>query len=114
MDIAKWAVVWAQWGYIAALLVVVLCLYRGQRQGWINLWDCVRTTKEGKTFTDRRKLFETGAFVVSTVAFSYLVVVDKMSEFFFVGYVATWVTSAAMRDRAQRLDKAATVVGESK
>lgn len=96
---------WAAWGYVGTLMVVVACLYRGQRTGKVNLWHCVTTTKGDKEFTDRRKLFETGAFVVSTVAFSYLVVVDRMNELFLTIYMSAWVASAAMRDRAQRLDK---------
>ena len=105
MNPANWITNWAAWIYVLALVIVVLCLYRGQRTGRIDLWDCVRTTKGAQTFTDRRKLFETGAFVVSTVAFSYLVVVDRMNELFLTIYMTTWVASAAMRDRAQRLEK---------
>lgn len=96
----------AAWGYIAVLVWVVLCLWRGQRQGKINLWDMVTATdKSGVPRTDARKFFECGAFVVMTVAFSYLVVVDKLSEAYAAIYVGTWVAARSMRDREQRLNR---------
>jgi hypothetical protein len=96
---------YSHWIYILTLIVVVVCLYRGHRQGHVNLWDMVTSTKGDKTFTDRRKFFETGAFVVSSVAFSYLVVVDKLNEIFLTLYITTWVGAAYLRDREQRLNK---------
>jgi hypothetical protein len=92
--------------YMATLLVVVMCLYRGHRGGSLNLWDVVRTTKGDATFTDPRKLYECGAFVVSTVGFSYLIIVGKMSEWFFAGYIGAWVAARYARDREQRLNRA--------
>lgn len=97
---------WPQGVYLAALVTVVLCLYRGQRQGHINLWDLATSTdKNGATRTDGRKFFECGAFVVSTVAFSYLVVVDRLTEVFLMAYMSAWVTARFLRDREQRLNR---------
>ena len=96
----------ADYVYVLTLIIVVLCMYRGQRERNINLWDCVRaTTKDGKIVTDARKLFEAGAFVVMTVAFSYLVVQDKLTEFYAAIYVSAFVAARSLRDREQRLNR---------
>lgn len=97
---------WPQAVYLCALLLVVACLYRGQRAGQINMWDLVTSTdKTGATRTDARKFFETGAFVVSTVAFSYMVVADGLTEVFLFTYMGAWVTARFLRDREQRLNR---------
>lgn len=96
----------ADYIYVLMLLVVVLCLYRGHRGKHINLWECVTSTdKKGITRTDSRKLWEAGAFVVMTIGFAYLVVQDKLTEFYALIYVGAWVTARTMRDREQRLTK---------
>lgn len=98
---------WPQAIYLAVLIVVVACLARGQFAGHINLWDLVTATdRNGVARTDGRKFFEVGAFVVSTVAFSYLVVVDNLTEVFLTVYMGAWVTARYLRDREQRLHKA--------
>jgi len=101
----------ADWLYLALLLTAILCLWRGQRAGVIDLWDTVRTTKKGqdgqyRTYTDGRKLFEVGAFVVMTCGFSYLVIQGKLTEFYAVIYVSAFVTARSLRDREQRLNRA--------
>lgn len=105
----------ADYIYILILCVVVLCMYRGQRQGHINLWDCVTTTaKDGTTRTDARKFMEVGAFVVMTVGFSYLVVQDKLTEFYAAIYISAFVAARSMRDREQRLNKIIDKIPASK
>jgi len=96
----------ADYIYCITLLIVVLCLYRGQREKHINLWECVTSTdKEGRTRTDARKLWEAGVFVVMTVAFAYLVVQDKLTEFYAAIYVGSFLAARSMRDREQRLNR---------
>ena len=103
MNLGYWP---ADYIYVLTLIIVVLCLYRGQRTGKIDLWDCVRSTsKEGKVFTDPRKLFEAGAFVVMTVGFAYLVVQDKLTEFYAAIYITAFVAAKSLRDREQRLNR---------
>ena len=94
----------AAWIYIATLVVLVLCLARGQARGNIDLWDLVRASKGEKVFTDGRKLFETGAFAVMTITFCYLALLDKLSEMYATIYVGAFVTARFLRDREQRLN----------
>lgn len=97
----------ADYIYVSVLVIIVLCLYRGHRQGHINLWEIVTATdKQGQVRTDSRKLFEAGAFVVMTIGFAYLVVQDKLSEFYAAIYVGAFVTARIFRDRERRLEKA--------
>ena len=97
---------WAAWGYIGTLVLVVICLYRGQRTKQINLWDTVTATdKGGTTRTDSRKLFEVGAFVVMTTAFAYWAITDRLSEWYALIYVGAFVAARSMRDREQRLNR---------
>lgn len=71
-------------------------------------WDYVTSTpKDGKTRFDARKTWEAGAFLVSTVAFAWLVYSDRLTEWFFVGYMGTWVGARWLRDREQRLSSPA-------
>lgn len=99
-------VTWAPAVYILTLLIVVWCLYRGHRGGKIDLWDTVRSGRDGKVFTDGTKLFLAGAFVVMTTGFAYLVLLDKLSEPYALVYVATFAGAKWARDREQRLNRA--------
>lgn len=92
--------------YVFTLAMVIICLYKGQRQASINLWDMVTSTdRQGAVRTDGRKFFEVGVFVVMTVGFSYLLLIGKMSEFYAVIYVGSFIGARALRDREQRLNK---------
>lgn len=97
----------ADYIFILTLLIVIFCLYRGHRQKHINLWECVTATdKTGTSRTDATKLYLAGAFFVMTVAFSYLVVQDKLTESYALIYVATFAGAKWARDREQRLNTA--------
>lgn len=67
-------------------------------------WDYITSTKDGKVRFDPRKTWEAGAFLVSTAAFAWLAYHDKLTEWFFVGYMGTWVGARFLRDREQRLN----------
>jgi hypothetical protein len=43
---------------------------------------------------NERKFSRFGAWIVSTWGFIYLIVNDKLSEWYFVGYMAAWVANA--------------------
>lgn len=97
----------ADWLFLLMLLIAVLCLYRGHRNRDVDLWDVIRATgKEGKVYTDPRKLFEAGAFVVSTVGFAHMTIQGKLTEWYVMTYLGAFVTAKFLRDREQRLNRA--------
>lgn len=49
-------------------------------------------SKDGKI--DEKKFTRFGAWVVSTWGFVYLIVSDKLSEWYFIGYMGAWVANA--------------------
>jgi hypothetical protein len=61
--------------------------------------------KAGKIRFDARKCFEAGAFAVSSWGFIYLTLAGKLTEWFFIGYMAAWTTARFLRDREQRLSR---------
>lgn len=68
-------------------------------------WDYVTSSKGAVVHFDPRKTWEAGAFLVSTAAFAWLAYSDKLTEWFFIGYMGTWVGARFLRDREQRLAK---------
>jgi hypothetical protein len=93
--------------YVIALALVALLLAIGHLRGKINMWDLVTSTDSKDIVrTDPRKMFECGAFVVMTIAFSYLTIVGKMTEFYATIYVGAFVAARTLRDFAQLKDKA--------
>ncbi len=100
--------------YVLALGVVLLVLVIGHLRGKINMWELVTSTdKTGIMRTDPRKMFECGAFVVMTIAFSYLTIVGKMTEFYATIYVGAFVAARTLRDFAQLKDKALEMTKEA-
>lgn len=91
--------------YICTMLLVALCLARGHRSGDINLWHVITTEKNGKVFTDGRKLFEAGAFFATFVTFYYFTVTDTMTEWYVLIFLGAWTGARWLRDREQRLNK---------
>ncbi len=76
------------------------------RRGALDLNDLITSTdKKGKTRVDGRKLGEIGAWYVMTLGFWYLVVHDKVTEFYVIAYLGAFVTARFLRDREQRLNK---------
>lgn len=65
--------------------------------------DLITTVRNGVQYFDARKCWEAGAFCVSTWAFVFLTASGKLTEFFFVGYMTTWVGARFLRDREKRL-----------
>jgi hypothetical protein len=71
-------------------------------------WDYITSTgKDGVVRFDSRKTWEAGAFLVSTFAFAWQTYTGQLTEFFFIGYMGTWVGARFLRDREQRLNKPA-------
>lgn len=90
--------------YVLVLLWLVGCIWRGHRDKHINLWHCITiTAKDGKTYTDPKKVAYIGAFVVMAVAFAYLAVVDQLTDWFCATFVSAFVLGKWLGDREQRL-----------
>jgi len=89
---------------IAVLIVVMVRIQIDETRP--DLMDLLTSTdKTGKVRFDARKCWEAGAFVTSTWGFVFVMVDGKMTEWFFGGYMATWVMARALRDREQRLGR---------
>lgn len=95
----------ADWIYLAALLWPLLCLTYLHARGRIDLLTTITTTKDGQTFVDQKKLAYVGAFAASTIAFAYLAVTDRFSEWFVYAYLTAFVAGKWLGDREQRLNK---------
>lgn len=83
-------------GMSLVLVLVSFCvmfvLWRWQRdkRNRIELGDLICV--DGRI--DEKKFTRFGAWVVSTWGFVYLILDDKFTEWFFVGYMAAWVGNA--------------------
>lgn len=96
--------------YAGTLLALAACLYVGHKRDRINIWELFTATdKAGICRTDGRKLFEAGAFIVMTVSFYFLTITGKMTEWYALIYVGSWVGARAWRDYAKIRDTVAQV-----
>ena len=74
----------------------------------VSLWFIEKDEESPYSITDlsvengklsEQKLSRMGAWVVSTWGFVYLVATQNLSEWYFVGYMGTWVASAILSSR---------------
>lgn len=81
------------WIFLAMLVFGVI--------GILRAWDRDTTNKvvlsdlvciDGKI--SESKLARFGAFVISSWAFVFLIITEEMTEWFFFGYMAAWVSNA--------------------
>ena len=86
----------AQFG-LSTILIVIVTLLLGILYAWhkdseskIDLKDLI--CKDGKL--DEKKFVRFGAWIVSTWGFVYLIVEERFSEWYFMGYMAAWVGNA--------------------
>lgn len=99
---------------IMAVVLVLFCVFAA-----ITLWNIhadphkpdlldllTATDKRGHTRFDARKCWEAGAFSVSTWAFVYIVMANRLTEWFMAIYMGSWVAARFLRDREQRLNGA--------
>lgn len=96
----------AAWIYVGTLLWPLACLTYLHARGRIDLLTSVTTTKDGKTYVDPKKLAYIGAFAAMTIAFAYLAVTDRFSEWYVMVYAAAFVGGKWLGDREQRLQRA--------
>ena len=77
--------------FLVIIVISVIELYRLARRSDASVLDLVtRTDQAGKIRIDPDKFFATGAFLISSWGFYYLIVADKMSEVYFTFYMTLW------------------------
>lgn len=99
----------ATWIYVAVLCWPLLCLTYLHARGRIDLLTAITTTKDGQTYVDGKKLAYVGAFAAATIAFAYLAVTDRFSEWYVTVYLTAFVVGKWLGDREQRMQKAIDV-----
>src|SRR3990167_7946752 len=78
-------------------------------RGQINLVECVTATdRNGVVRTAARKLIEFATWYVLTLGFVYIVVHDKLTEWYVMAYIGGATITRFLRDREQRLSSAST------
>lgn len=86
---------------VAIMLAVIWILHLREQ---INLVDCVTSTdRNGVVRTDSRKLIEVATWYVLTLGFVYIVVQDKLTEWYVAAYLSGATLTRFLRDREQRL-----------
>lgn len=88
---------------VLAIIIFISFLFlyhlNKDKESSINIIDLVAINGR----LNERKLTRFGAWVVSTWGFVYLITIDKLSEWYFVGYMGAWVANAligkAIKDR---------------
>lgn len=99
----------AQYIYIAVLLWCCCCLGAGHIKGKVNLWTLITTTKDGREYTDPKKLAYIGTFVVSMVTLAYWGIIGPELTVEYVAYAtlcfSVWVGGKYLGDREQRLQR---------
>lgn|SRR5574343_490983 len=76
-------------------ILVSLWLINSDEDSPLCLTDLI--TDNGRL--SEQKLSRIGAWIVSTWGFVYLIVTNNLSEWYFVGYMGTWVASAILSDK---------------
>ncbi len=75
---------------VVVLLVGILYAWHKDSESKIDLKDLI--CKDGHL--DEKKFLRFGAWIVSTWGFVYLIVEERFSEWYFMGYMAAWVGNA--------------------
>lgn len=74
---------------ILMVILTMIAMHRNPHDTF-DIKDLVGT--DGKL--DEKKFTRFGAWVVSTWGFVFLIVHDKLSEWYFIGYMGAWVANA--------------------
>ena len=86
---------------VALMFAVLWILHiRGQ----INLVECLTATdRKGIIRTDARKMIEFCTWYILSLGFVYIVVQDKLTEWYVVAYISGATLTRYLRDREQRM-----------
>lgn len=82
--------IWIVLGLITFVSFFYLFYKSRDARSKIEMSDLV--TIDGKL--NDRKFQRLGAWIVSTWGFVYLITIDKLSEWYFIGYMGAWVANA--------------------
>lgn len=97
----------ADFVFAAGVALMFLVLWLLHLRGTIDLVECVTATDRHQIVrTDSRKLIEFCTWYTLCLAFVYLVVQDKLTEWFVAIYVTGATATRFLRDREQRLNNA--------
>ena len=92
--------------YIFALVWPLVCLSYYHFKGKIDLLTAITTMKDGKTYIDAKKLAYVGTFAVGSIAFAYLAITDRFTEWYAMLFFGAFVFGKIAGDREQRLNRA--------
>lgn len=86
---------------VALMFLVLLLLHL---QGKINLVECLQSTdRRGIVRTDPRKMIEFCTWYILTLGFVYIVVHDKLTEWYVAAYISGATLTRFLRDREKRM-----------
>jgi len=77
---------------VVIFLLILLWFWHRNSNNNIDLKDLI--CSRGKI--DEKKFVRFGAWIVSTWGFVYLIVEERFSEWYFMGYMAAWVSNAIL------------------
>ena len=77
---------------VVIFLVLLLWIWHRNSESNIDLKDLI--CSRGKI--DEKKFVRFGAWIVSTWGFVYLIVEERFSEWYFMGYMTAWVGNALL------------------
>jgi hypothetical protein len=77
---------------VVVMLIAVLYAWHRDSNNRIDLKDLI--CNDGKI--DEKKFVRFGAWIVSTWGFVYLIIEERFSEWYFMGYMAAWVGNAIL------------------
>lgn len=77
---------------VTAFLLFVIWLWHKDSHNRIDVKDLICTDGH----LDEKKFVRFGAWIVSTWGFVYLIVDERFSEWYFMGYMTAWVGNALL------------------
>ena len=77
---------------VVVFLILLLWIWHRNSESNIDLKDLI--CSRGKI--DEKKFVRFGAWIVSTWGFVYLIVEERFSEWYFMGYMTAWVGNALL------------------
>lgn len=97
----------ADFVFAAGVALMFLVLWLLHLRGTINLVECMTSTDRNNVVrTDARKMIEFCTWYVMSLGFVYIVVNDKLTEWYVVAYLTGATATRFLRDREKRLNQA--------